>query len=102
MGSVRRRPLGTQVRLLKITATYLLAEQTQVSCFPIYKLGIMRVCCENQMRSRINTLALYVTHSKCSRNVSYNRNVRLKANISSEGQFRRAPPFEYRPNYNIQ
>lgn len=94
--------MGTQVRLLKITATYLLAEQTQVSCFPIYKLGIMRVCCGNQMRSRINTLALYVTHSKCSRNVSYNRNVRLKANISSEGQFRRAPPFEYRPNYNIQ
>lgn len=75
---------------------HFLAGQPLVSCFPICKLEIMRLCCENQMRSRINTLAQNVTHSKCSRNVSYSRNVRYKTNtprdssgehfLSSKGQ----------------
>lgn len=61
--------------------SHLLAEQPLASCSPICKLGITRVCCENQMRSRINTVyvAQSMTHSKCSRNVSYNRNDRDKA-----------------------
>lgn len=72
--------------------SHLLAEQPQASCLPICKLGIMRVCCENQMRSHMNTLAPYVTDSKCSRYVSYNRNVRYEESITSKGQFRRALP----------
>lgn len=76
----QEKALGLSVRLQRVIA----------SCLPICKLGIMRVRCENQMRPHINTLAQYVTHSKCSRNVSYNRNGRYKANITSQGQFRRA------------
>lgn len=92
-GVSQEKALGNQVGRLRVRATHWLNNTPQVAS-PSCKLGIREVCCENQMRSCINTLAPYVTHSKCSRNMSYNRNVGYKTNMSSKGQWRRVLPFE--------